>query len=114
MTILSGLPYFFVRGAPPNNQAFFLDGVRVIHPGLVERVGFQPGAGPAQYGGYAGALIVGETKAPRPELHGEANLRLVDAGALRRATVTPGLSSASSSTRHGSTTGTTKRVQPTR
>lgn len=92
--ILSGAPYFYVRGAPPANNGYFLDGIRVpllfhvglaegvIHPGLVERVDFFPGAPPAAYGGYAGAIIAGRTKDPRPELHGEANLRLVDAGAL--------------------------------
>src|SRR5436190_3347130 len=27
--IVSGLPYFFVRGAPPGNTGFFIDNVRV-------------------------------------------------------------------------------------
>jgi hypothetical protein len=27
--IMSGLPYFFVRGAPPGNTGYFIDGVRV-------------------------------------------------------------------------------------
>lgn len=64
---LSGLPYFFVRGAPPNNNGDFLDGVRVpllfhvalgpgvIHPGLLERVDFYPGAAPVSFGGFARA-----------------------------------------------------------
>src|SRR5688572_4455728 len=30
--IASGVPYFFVRGAPPGNTGYFIDGVRV--PGL--------------------------------------------------------------------------------
>lgn len=46
--IVSGLPYFFVRGAPPGNVGYFLDGLRVpvlfhvgagpsvVHPGLVK------------------------------------------------------------------------------
>ena len=38
--IVSGLPYYFVRGAPPGNTGFFIDGVRV--PGL-----FHLGVGPA-------------------------------------------------------------------
>lgn len=92
--IISGFPYFYVRGAPPNNNGYFIDGVRVpflfhlglaegvIHPGLIERVDFFPGAAPAKYGGAAGAVIVGQTREPADEFHGEANLRLVDAGAL--------------------------------
>jgi hypothetical protein len=91
---LSGLPYFFVRGAPPNDNGYFLDGVRipllfhvalgpgVIHPGLLERVDFHPGAAPASYGGFAGAIIAGYTRPPAETARGEAHLRLVDAGAL--------------------------------
>lgn len=49
-------PFFYVRGAPPGNLGYFIDGVRVpylfrigfgpsvIHPGLVERVELYPGA----------------------------------------------------------------------
>jgi hypothetical protein len=92
--IISGFPYFYVRGAPPNNNGYFVDGVRVpflfhlglgegvIHPALIERVDFFPGAAPAKYGGAAGAVIVGQTRKPAEKFHGEANLRLVDAGAL--------------------------------
>lgn len=92
--IISGFPYFYVRGAPPNNNGYFVDGVRVpflfhlglgegvIHPGLIERVDFFPGAAPAKYGGAAGAVIVGQTRKPADRFHGEANLRLVDTGAL--------------------------------
>lgn len=92
--IISGVPFFFVRGAPPGNVGYFLDGIRVpllyhvglgpsvIHPGIVERVDLYPGGYPARFGRFAGGIVAGETTAPRPELHGEANLRLVDAGAL--------------------------------
>ena len=112
-SVVSGLPYFFVRGAPPNNTAYFLDGVRVpllfhvglaqsvIHPGLVERVDFLPGAAPAQYGGYAGAIVAGTLKPPNPELHGEANLRLVDAGGLVEAPFADGRGTALAAARYG-------------
>jgi len=94
MPLVSGLPYFFVRGAPPNDNGYYIDGIRVpllfhigvgqgvIHPGLIDRVDFFPGAAPAGYGGVAGAIIAGRTKNPAPAPRGEASLRLIDAGAL--------------------------------
>jgi TonB family protein len=90
----SGLPYFYVRGAPPGNVGYFLNGVRVpylfhvaigpsvIHPGLVERVDLYSGGYPARFGRFAGGIVSAETTTPRADLHGEANVRLFDAGAL--------------------------------
>jgi hypothetical protein len=92
--IVSGLPFFYVRGAPPGNVGYFLDGVRVpylfhaaagpsvVHPGIVDHVDLYAGAYPAQFGRYAGAVVSAEATEPRSDWHGEANLRLVDAGAL--------------------------------
>jgi hypothetical protein len=92
--IVSGLPFFFVRGAPPGDVGYYLDGIRVpylfhvgvgpsvIHPALVDRVDLYPGGYPARFGRFSGGIISGETVAPSDELHGEYNLRLFDAGAL--------------------------------
>ncbi len=92
--IASGVPYFFVRGAPPGNVGYFVDGVRVpllyhvalgpsvIHPALVERVDLYPGGFPARFGRYTGGVIAGETREPSRLFHGEANVRLFDAGAM--------------------------------
>ncbi len=92
--IVSGLPYFYVRGAPPGNVGYFLDGVRVpylyhvglgpsvVHPGMVDRVDLYPGGYPARFGRFAGGIVSGETTEPRDDLHGEANIRILDAGAL--------------------------------
>jgi outer membrane receptor protein involved in Fe transport len=92
--IVSGIPFFYVRGAPPGNVGYFLDGIRVpylyhvalgpavIHPGMVERVDLYPGGFPAQFGRYSGGIVAAETTAPTPELHGEGNVRLFDLGAL--------------------------------
>lgn len=92
--LASGLPYFYVRGAPPGNVGYFLDGIRVpllfhiglgpsvIHPAIVDRVDLYPGGYPASFGRYAGGIVSGETREPVPAWHGEANLRLVDAGAM--------------------------------
>jgi hypothetical protein len=111
--IASGLPYFYVRGAPPNDNAYYVDGVRVpllfhvgvgqgvIHPGLIERVDFFPGAAPAEHGGAAGAVIAGQTRAPAPAPHGEANLRIFDAGALVESPFAGGRGSALVAGRYG-------------
>ena len=92
--MVSGLPFFFVRGAPPGNNGYYIDGVRipllyhvgagpsVIHPGLIERVDFYPGGYPARYGRFAGGILSGDTRRPATEMHGEGNVRLFDAGAL--------------------------------
>jgi hypothetical protein len=92
--VASGVPYFFVRGAPPGNVGYFLDGVRVpllfhvglgpsvVHPALVERVDLYSGGYPAQFGRFAGGIVTGETKPAATEWHGEGNVRLFDAGAF--------------------------------
>lgn len=92
--IVSGLPYFYVRGAPPGNVGYYLDGVRVpylfhaaagpsvIHPGLVDRVDLYSGGYPARFGRFSGAIVGAETTQPTFDWHGEGNLRLVDVGGL--------------------------------
>jgi hypothetical protein len=93
----SGLPFFFVRGAPPGNTGYFLDGVRVpllyhlalgpavIHPGLVDHVDFYAGAPPARFGRFAGGFVSGEVREPAKRFHGEGNIRLFDTGLLAEA-----------------------------
>ena len=95
--IVSGLPFFFVRGAPPGNVGYFLDGVpvpllyhlalgpSVVHPGLIDHVDFFPGGYPARYGRFAGGILDGETLPPASRLHAEGNVRLFDAGVLAEA-----------------------------
>jgi TonB family protein len=92
--LASGLPFFYVRGAPPGNVGYLLDGIRVpllyhmglgpsvIHPALMDRVDLYPGGYPARYGRFAGGIVAGETVGPMPDWHGEASIRLVDAGAM--------------------------------
>ena len=102
----SGLPYFFIRGAPPGDTGFFIDGVRVpllfhaavgpsvIHPELVDHVDFYPGAAPAQYGRFAGGILSAATPAPARVEHVEATVRAFDAGALAEAPLADGRASA--------------------
>jgi len=92
--IVTGLPFFFIRGAPPGNVGYYLDGVRVpllfhvgagpsvVHPGLINHVDLYPGGYPARFGRFSGGIVSGETAEPKGELSGEGNIRLFDVGAL--------------------------------
>ncbi|MCK6536512.1 MAG: TonB-dependent receptor [Polyangiaceae bacterium] len=92
--VFSGLPFFYVRGAPPGDVGYFLDGVRVpylyhlligpsvVQPALVDRVTLHPGGYPARFGRFAGGIVSAETTPALTETHGEGNLRLFDAGAF--------------------------------
>lgn len=102
--VLTGLPYYFVRGAPPSGTGFYLDGVRVpalfhlalgpavVHPSLVERIDFFPGGAPADLGRYVGGMVRAETRLPRADhWRLEWDLRLTDVGALVEVPVTDDL-----------------------
>lgn len=113
--VFSGLPYFYVRGAPPGNVGYFLDGVRVpalfhllagpaVVPGsLIQNVELFPGGYPAEYGRFAGGIVAGQTRAPSPTFHAEGTLRLVDAGAMVEAPLPGGLGSALAGARYSYT-----------
>jgi TonB family protein len=92
--VASGLPYFYVRGAPPGNVGYFFDGIRVpllfhaaagpsvIHPAFIDEVKLYSGAYPARFGRFAGGIVAADSSPPASELHGEANIRIVDAGGM--------------------------------
>jgi TonB family protein len=92
---LSGLPYYYVRGSPPESVGYFVDGIRVpllfhvgpgpstLAPALVDSVDVFPAAYPARYGRFAGAVITGETLPPVTDhAHGEFSARVYDASAF--------------------------------
>jgi hypothetical protein len=93
--VVSGLPYVFVRGAPPGNVGYFIDGIRVpllwhaffgpsvLNPATIERVTLHRGGYPARFGRYAGGIINVESTVPLGETRGEAALRVVDAGVMQ-------------------------------
>ena len=95
--IASGVPFFYVRGAPPGNVGYFLDGIRlpllfhvglgpsVVHPALLSQVDLYPGAYPTRYGRFSGGIVAGEVNEPGEQLWGEWQLRLFDAGAIAEA-----------------------------
>jgi TonB-dependent Receptor Plug Domain len=91
--LLSGLPYYYIRGAPPSAVGYYVDEVRVpylfhfglgpsvVQPALIDEVSLHPAAFPARYGRFAGGIVAGQTREPASELHAEGQLRLFDAGA---------------------------------
>jgi TonB family protein len=95
--IVSGLPSFFVRGAPPANVGYFIDGVdvpllyhaffgpSVIHPGLIESVDLFSSVAPVEYGRSAGPVVAANLRPLTHRFTGEASLRIIDAGALAEA-----------------------------
>jgi len=99
--IVSGLPAFFIRGAPPANVGFFVDGVdipvlyhaffgpSVLHPELIDSVEFHPGAAPVQYGRFAGPVVAVKRRPFVGRRTGQATLRAIDAGALLESPLDP-------------------------
>jgi outer membrane receptor protein involved in Fe transport len=91
---LSGVPYFFVRGAPPGDVGYFFDGIRlpalfhalggpsVVHPAMVETVELYPGPYPVQYGKVAAAAVVARAAEPALEPRAELALRATDSSAF--------------------------------
>jgi hypothetical protein len=94
LPIVSGLPQFFVRGAPPANVGFFIDGIEVpllyhaffgpsvLHPALVSSVTLHGGAPPVEYGRFAGPVVSAELTPLARRFTGEGSVRIVDAGLL--------------------------------
>jgi TonB family protein len=111
--IVSGLPYFLVRGAPPGDTGFFVDGVHVpalfhlgvgaavVHPGLIDRVDFYPGVYPARFGRFTGGILLGETVPFADHPRAEASIRLIDAGGLAETPIDGGRGSVMVSGRYG-------------
>jgi TonB family protein len=113
---LSGLPYYYVRGSPPENVGYFIDGIRVpllfhvgagpsmISPPLVDSVDLFPGAYPAQYGRYAGAIIAGTTTPPETtRTRAEFGVRVFDANAFGEVPYDSGRGSVMGAARYGYT-----------
>lgn len=100
--IISGIPYFYVRGAPPGDVGYFLDGIRipylyhfglgpaVVHPRLIDKVDLHSGVYPASFGRYAGAIVSSSSTKPSPDFTAEGAIRLVDAGAFAEAPLLDG------------------------
>lgn len=96
--IVSGLPYVYVRGAPPAGSLYYWDslvlpqlfhfalGPAVIHPALIGDMDFYAGVSPARYGRHSGATVSSEGPAERPRRR-ELELRLIDINGIYEAPV---------------------------
>jgi hypothetical protein len=89
--LLSGLPYFYVRGSPPAGTLYVYDeiamptlyhlaaGPAVIHPRMVGPIRLYSGVAPARSGRLLGGVVVGEgPERPDGDVSAEAELRLLD------------------------------------
>jgi hypothetical protein len=104
--VLTGLPYFYIRGAPPGNVGYYFDGIRlpylfhfglgpaVVHPALIAKTDIYKGGYPAAYGRYAGGIVDATALPPSDRLRAEGQLRLIDAGGLVEAPFGDGRGSA--------------------
>lgn len=92
--VFSGVPYFYVRGAPPSSNGFVIDGVTipllfhlgagpsVLAPGLVDEVSFHPSVAPVSLGRYDGGFVSARTRGPAMEPHLEGMVRPYEIGLL--------------------------------
>ncbi|HEY8079875.1 MAG TPA: TonB-dependent receptor plug domain-containing protein [Labilithrix sp.] len=93
--VLSGIPYFYVRGAPPGDVGYYFDGVRVpylfhfglgpavVQPSLIARTDVHKGGYPASIGRWAGGVVDATAMPPQEDrAHGDGVLRAIDAGGL--------------------------------
>lgn len=89
--LASGMPYYYVRGAPPAGTLYVYDGIQlpilfhlgvgpaVVHPRMLGPLRLHSGSAPARYGRMVGGVIVGEAlrdAVERPT--GEIELRVLD------------------------------------
>lgn len=89
-----GIGQLVVRGAAPQDSSVFIDGQRipilfhflggpsVLTPNLIDKIDFYPGGFGVHYGrATAGILDVTTNSEPAPQLHGNADINLLDSSA---------------------------------
>ena len=99
---ISGLPYGYVRGAPPATVGYSYDdiplptlyhfalGPSVVHPRMLGTLHYDPGVPPARYGRRLGGQLAVDAPPMPPEFGGEVELRLLDANGFLRVPVAGG------------------------
>lgn len=89
------VPYPVIRGAPPGDATYRLDGATVpllfhglvgnsvFHPRLIDRVDFYPGAAPLRYGRSVAGVVDAVVKTPTaPDWIADLDVNALQAGAL--------------------------------
>ncbi|MEE2755571.1 MAG: energy transducer TonB [Myxococcota bacterium] len=89
------LPFPIVRGAPPGDTGYFVDGTSipllfhlgigtsVIHPQLVDQVDFYPGVAPVRNGRFLGGIVEAKTRVAEKDYWvGDLDINLFQTGAL--------------------------------
>jgi len=97
LPLASGLPYIYVRGAPPASTLYYYDdiplpslfhvalGPAVIHPAMLGTIDLYSGVPPARYGRHTGGVIAGQRRMYGDSdvpAFGEIELRAIDANGL--------------------------------
>jgi len=93
--IANGQPYGYVCGAPPAGTAYLYDNLRIpllfhsavgpatIHPAIIRDVKLYTSVPPARYGRFTGGVMSGDPRTiPNDRVHGEAELRTIDASGM--------------------------------
>jgi hypothetical protein len=101
--LASGMPYYYVRGAPPAGTLYVYDGIQlpilfhvgvgpaVVHPRMLGPLRLYPGAAPARYGRMVGGVITTEaTGGPVERPSAEVELRLLDVNGYAEAPIGDG------------------------
>ena len=91
--LISGVPYFFVRGAPAGSVSFYIDdakvpelyhvgpGSSILHPLFVEAVALRSGPYRARYGDATSGVITARVVRDVPEATGEVEAKAFESSA---------------------------------
>ena len=92
-----------IRGSKPGDSSVFLDGEPLpllyhfgnlsstVNSDLLAGIDFMPGNFGSSFGDLTGGLVEVRTRSPREELHGYANLNILESSALLEGSIAPGL-----------------------
>ncbi len=92
--LISGVPYFFVRGAPAGSVSFYIDdakvpelyhvgpGSSILHPLFVEAVALRSGPYRARYGDATSGVITARVVRDIPEATGEVEAKAFESSAF--------------------------------
>lgn len=92
--VLSGLPYVYVRGAPPASTIYVYDDIAipalfhlgllnaVIHPAMLGDLEFYPSVAPARFGRKTGGVFGAKGPKAKQGFQGEFELRVIDAALM--------------------------------